>query len=348
MELVDGVPVLDYCTRRSLSVPARIELARKACLAIHHAHQQGIIHRDIKPSNVLVSEIDGDPIPKVIDFGIAKATSSEFSPTTPLTQRRQLVGTPAYMSPEQVEMGSGDVDTRSDIYSLGALLYEMLTGTTPLDAETIRDTPLDEFARMVREVEPPKPSLRVGSRHPQLRTTLERDLDWIVMKCLEKERERRYQSAHELADDLRRYLADEPVLAGPPDLGYRWRKFYRRNRTMVALSGFLALAVILGAFWTAWKNHELDQRNVELRGEKQAVQDALDEVERLSDTHVLDDLQKACAGRSVAGRTGEGPRAGGLARGGHTNSCRALPDTANRCPRCGPARVRRRPRSTSR
>ncbi|MEM9064024.1 MAG: serine/threonine-protein kinase [Planctomycetota bacterium] len=258
MELVRGVPILEYCDTERLGTRERLGLFTQVCNAIQHAHQKGIIHRDIKPNNVLVTLHDSVPVVKVIDFGIAKATNQELTEKTIYTQHRQMIGTPAYMSPEQAEMSGLDIDTRSDIYSLGVLLYELLTGTTPFTEEELGSAGYDGMMRMIREVEPHKPSTRLSTLGAtatetadqrradvqKLGALLRGDIDWIVMKCLEKDRTRRYETANGLATDLQRHLHDEPVLAGPPSSAYRVRKFVRRNRAPVTVAGlFILLAV---------------------------------------------------------------------------------------------------------
>ena len=266
MELVKGVPILDYCDTEKLDTRARLKLFNTVCNAIQHAHQKGIIHRDIKPSNVLITLHDGVPVPKVIDFGIAKATNAELTSKTVYTEHRQLIGTPAYMSPEQAEMSGLDIDTRSDIYSLGVLLYELLTGTTPFSIEELMSKGFAEMMRIIREEEPHRPSTRLSSLGEiGTRTALQRgadvrklnllirgDLDWIVMKCLEKDRTRRYETASGLAADIVRHLSDEPVLAGPPSVGYKLRKLVRRNRGQVIAGGVIVAAVVLGLIGTIW------------------------------------------------------------------------------------------------
>src|SRR4051812_21321803 len=243
MELVRGVPITEYCDEQKLTIRERLELFVLVCRAVQHAQQKGIIHRDLKPSNILVTLHDGVPVPKVIDFGVAKATGQALTDKTVYTAFAQLIGTPLYMSPEQVELTGLDVDTRCDIYSLGVLLYELLTGTTPFDSETLKKAAFDEMRRIIREQEPPRPSTRLSTLGATLTTTsakrssdprqLDRsvrgELDWIVMKALEKDRRRRYETANDFAADVMRYLTDQPVEACPPSAWYRSRKFARRN-----------------------------------------------------------------------------------------------------------------------
>jgi serine/threonine protein kinase len=260
MDLVKGIPITEFCDQNHLSTEARLRLFMKVCAGVQHAHQKGIIHRDLKPTNVLVTVQEGEPVPKVIDFGIAKAIGQKLTERTLFTRFEQLIGTPAYMSPEQAEWSGVDIDTRSDIYSLGALLYELLTGTTPFEKETLARAALDEVRRMLRETELPTPSTRLQGlgqrldevarqRHtePSLLTRLVRgDLDWIVMRALDKDRARRYETANELAHDLERHLRGEPVVAGPPSNIYRAGKFIRRHRLAVAAFAGITLALAVG------------------------------------------------------------------------------------------------------
>jgi serine/threonine protein kinase len=266
MELVSGTPITDYCDAHRLHPQARIDLFVAVCQAVQHAHQKGIIHRDLKPSNVLIAEYDGKPVPKVIDFGVAKALGHAIQDQTIHSIIGMLVGTLEYMSPEQAHLNPVDVDTRSDVYSLGVLLYELLTGTTPLQRGRIKAAAVDEVLRVIREEEPPKPSTRLSDlrdsvasisaqRHSEprhLTKLLQGELDWIVMKSLEKDRSRRYESANSFALDLQRYLAHEPVEAGPPSRWYRVKKFVRRHRLGVTAAALILLTLIGGIIGTSY------------------------------------------------------------------------------------------------
>ena len=259
MELVRGLSITDHCDRHKLGIRERVALFIRVCEAVQHAHSKGVIHRDLKPSNVLVSYQGDEHIPKIIDFGVAKALNQRLTEASVFTQVGQLIGTPEYMSPEQAEMTTQDIDTRSDVYSLGVILYELLTGSRPFEPEMLRTAGLAEIQRIIREVDPPRPSTRLGSSvaHPDpgtatkiaetrrteirsLTGVLRRDLDWVVMKCLEKDRSHRYDTAHALAEELQRYLGNEPVLAGPPTASYRVRKFVRRHRGAVFATALIA------------------------------------------------------------------------------------------------------------
>jgi serine/threonine protein kinase len=271
MELVYGIPITEYCDERRLSTNERLGLFVKVCRAVQHAHQKGVIHRDLKPSNVLVGTIDGEAIPKVIDFGVAKAAGPQLTGKPVYTQFSQIVGTPLYMSPEQAELGVADVDTRSDVYALGVVLYELLTGNTPFDNETLKHAGFDEMRRIIREDEPPQPSAMVSTLRAEALSTVSQrrgcdprklsdslagELDWLAMKALEKDRNRRYDSASALAADIQRYLDGEAIEACPPSRMYRWRKLARRHKVaLVTATAVLAtlLLGIAGTTWQAWR-----------------------------------------------------------------------------------------------
>ena len=268
MELVRGIKITDYCDQNQLSTKERLGLFIKVCQAIQHAHQKGIIHRDIKPSNILVTLHDGVPVPKVIDFGIAKATEGRLVDATVYTLLHQFMGTPAYMSPEQAEMSGLDVDTRSDIYSLGVLLYQLLTGKTPFDGTELVSMGIDAMRKTIREEEPMRPSTRLAALQgeeltttakrrsadaPRLIHLLQGDLDWIVMKALEKDRTRRYETANGLAADIQRHLKNEPVVARPPSTAYKIQKAWQRNKLVFSAATAVALALVVGISFSTWQ-----------------------------------------------------------------------------------------------
>ena len=283
MELVKGIPLTDYCDQHRLELPERLALFRQICSAVQHAHQKGIIHRDLKPTNILVESHDGKPVPKVIDFGLAKATSGmRLSEHSLFTAFGTVAGTPLYMAPEQAAFNALDVDTRADIYALGVILYELLTGSTPIQRDTLKRAALDEMLRLIREVEPPTPSSRIStsealpaiaaSRHVQpmqLSRLVRGDLDWIVMKALAKERNRRYDSAIGLANDIERFTNHEPVSAGPPTAAYRIRKFVRRNRVQVAAAALVLLALVAGVAGTTVGLLEARRQGAKARQQEQ-------------------------------------------------------------------------------
>jgi WD40 repeat protein/serine/threonine protein kinase len=340
MELVHGVPVTKYCDDNHLNPCERLELFVPVCRAIQHAHQKGIIHRDVKPSNVLVCLYDGKPVPKVIDFGVAKATQQRLTERTLFTQFGAMVGTLEYMSPEQAERSQLGVDTRSDVYSLGVLLYELLTGTTPLEKQRLREVAFDEVLRLIREEEPPRPSTRLSSSGPALvaisaqrRTEPARlaklvrgELDWIVMKALEKDRARRYDSASGLARDIERYLHDETVEACPPSTVYRLRKFARKNRKLLLTAAALVATLLLGVLDTAWQAlrarraeaEALAQRNAAVVKEQEAQEErnqAAGANARL--TRVMHDLRRTlyAAHMNLAQKAWDTPAGMAMARG---------------------------------
>ncbi len=318
MELVRGDPVTVYCDREKLPVEQRLRVFQAICSAVQHAHQKGVIHRDIKPSNVLVTVADGKPLPKVIDFGIAKATAVRLTDRTLFTEMQQIIGTPEYMSPEQAEVSGVDIDTRSDIYSLGVLLYELLVGEPPFAGRRLRSAPFAEMQRIIRDEEPPRPSMRMrtltgSSSHVRIETkgktppadggssaidiarlrqtepqtlarSLSGDLDWIVMKCLSKERARRYETASDLVADIDRYLDGHPVVAAPPAKIYRMRKFLRRNRGTVAAGALVVITMLAGAVMavTGYMSALDAQANAEYareaeKGERRRAENALDQ-----------------------------------------------------------------------
>ena len=319
MELIEGVAITDYCNKASLRTEDRLELFQQVCHAVQHAHQKGIIHRDLKPSNILVTLHDGVPVPKVIDFGIAKATSSELTQRTLLTAQQQVIGTPAYMSPEQAKLSGIDIDTRADVYSLGVILYELLTGTRPFEADTLAAEGYFEMLRVIREDTPPKPSTRVSTlgkgleiaaqqRHTtakHLRRSLSGDLDWIVMRALEKERNRRYATAQELAADIARHLADEPVHAGPPSATYRLSKYVRRHRVGVAAGLVAILALVGGLAAATWGYFEAEsQRRRTAKAEEEAVieRDAAEDARGIAETEAAKAQAEEAKAKTEAAR----------------------------------------------
>ncbi|MBX7105639.1 MAG: serine/threonine protein kinase, partial [Gemmataceae bacterium] len=264
MELVKGVPLNDYCDEHKLTIHERLILFTQICSAVQHAHQKGIIHRDLKPSNILVESHDGKPVPKVIDFGLAKATTGmQLTDQSMFTAFGSVMGTPLYMAPEQATFNAVDVDTRADVYALGVILYELLTGTTPLTKETMKKAALDEMLKLIREQEAPTPSSRLSSSDNapsvaasrqmeplKLGRFVKGELDWIVLKALSKDRDRRYETANGFARDVERFLSHEPVTAGPPSASYRFQKFVQRNRGQVIAASLVLAALLAGVVGT--------------------------------------------------------------------------------------------------
>jgi len=296
MDLVKGDPITTYCDRQRMPIAERLELFDQVCSAVQHAHTKGIIHRDLKPSNVLVSTQDGKPFARVIDFGIAKATSTRLTERTLFTEMHQMIGTPVYMSPEQAE-GSADIDTRTDVYSLGVVLYELLTGTTPLDPLTLKTPTAQEVQRLIRDQDPPRPSARLSDSvrqtadiapnrrlEPQrLVSTVRGELDWIVMKAIDKDRTRRYETTNALAMDVKRYLTGEPVLAAPPSTGYQMRKFARRYRVGLSVAALvMVLLTALAAVATV--------QNIRIRRERDVARTEREKAEQV--TRLIVDLFK--------------------------------------------------------
>jgi hypothetical protein len=294
MELVRGISITEYCNNNRLTVRQRLELFVSVCQAVQHAHQKGIIHRDIKPSNVLVTLHDGRPVVKVIDFGVAKALHQPLTEKTIYTRFAQIIGTPLYMSPEQAEMSGLDIDTRSDIYSLGVLLYELLTGTTPFDRKRLAQAAYDELIRIIRDEEPERPSTRLShstetlsavaaqrkTEPARLSRMFRGDLDWITMKALEKDRTRRYETANGLARDVERHLNDEPVEAGPPGAGYRLGKFARKNRGALRIAGAFLLLLVFGAIVSTWQAFRATVAERSARSSEEVAQDQKREADK--------------------------------------------------------------------
>jgi len=291
MELVKGIPITDYCDQARLTTRQRLELFIQVCQAVQHAHQKGVIHRDLKPTNILVTLHDGKAVPKVIDFGIAKAAGQLLTEKTLFTNYAQMLGTPLYMSPEQAQLSGLDVDTRSDVYSLGVLLYELLTGTTPFAKQRLREAAYDEMRRIIREEEPPKPSTRLSTLGGQIAAISDHrdtdpkrlnhlvrgELDWIVMKSLEKDRTRRYETANELARDVERHLRDEPVQACPPSRAYRVRKFARRNKVALTTAALISAALLLGTAMSTWQAIRANRNLVEANRQRNLAEAGLKE-----------------------------------------------------------------------
>ncbi|HEV3079840.1 MAG TPA: protein kinase, partial [Gemmataceae bacterium] len=319
MELVRGIPITDYCDQNLLTPRERLELFVTVCHAIQHAHHKGIIHRDVKPSNVLVTLHDGKPVAKVIDFGVAKAIHQHLTERTIYTNFAQMIGTPLYMSPEQAEMSGLDIDTRSDIYSLGVLLYELLTGSTPLAKKRFATAAYDEIRRLIREEEPPRPSQRLSTSDTlpslaasrktepaKLSRMMRGELDWIVMKALEKDRTRRYETANGLARDIERHLADEAVEACPPSASYRLRKFARKNRAALTTAAAVTLLLLTGAAVSGWQAARAMRAEAKaLEAEAQARQERADadDQRRLAErreSEARDNERKARAAEAAA------------------------------------------------
>ena len=318
MELVKGVPIIQYCDERRLMPRQRLELFNTVCQAVQHAHQKGIIHRDLKPTNVLVAEYDDRPVTKVIDFGVAKAVGQELTERTMFTQFGQIVGTIEYMSPEQAKLNQLDIDTRTDIYSLGVLLYELLTGETPFDRQRLHSAAFDEMLRIIREEEPPKPSMRLSSSDSlpsaaaqrqldpkKLTSLVSGDLDWIVMKSIEKDRARRYESANDLARDIDRYLHGQPVEACPPSAIYRFRKFARRNKVALAITMFAMLFLIVLGGGFGWAIHDRSARQARVSGQLDQI---LDEVTRLEQAEKWSEALASARRAEAALAADEAPR----------------------------------------
>ena len=327
MELVRGEPIAGYCSGHQLTIVQRLRLFEQVCAAVQHAHTKGIIHRDLKPNNVLVSTQDGQPFAKVIDFGIAKATSGRLTDKTLFTEQFLMMGTPLYMSPEQAA-GSADIDTRTDIYALGVILYELLTDTTPIESNSLRTAAHAEVQRIIREVDPPRPSVRLAQStttapgaaaghaidHRMLVKTVRGELDWIAMKAIEKDRARRYETADALAQDVRRFLAGDAVLAAPPGAGYRMRKFIRRNKGTVAAGSLIAAALLAGIVAFAWQARIAQQRASEVQQVARFEGDMLSQVDPAqAGNQLMDDMKAKLAAALVKAGAPDTQRAAKLA-----------------------------------
>ncbi len=297
MELVKGIPLTDYCDAHRLGLLERLTLFRQICSAVQHAHQKGIIHRDLKPSNILVESHDGHPVPKVIDFGLAKATSGlQLTEQSLFSAFGTVAGTPLYMVPEQASFNALDIDTRTDIYALGVILYEMLTGSTPIERITFKKAALDEMLRLVREFEPPTPSSRISNsataasvaairqtEPAKLGKYVRGDLDWVVMKALSKERQRRYESAIAFSHDVERFLNHEPVSAGPPTASYRFKKFVRRNRAQVIAASLVLLALICGVVGSTVGMLEANRQKLLANVQRRQAEKRLTQIEKANE-----------------------------------------------------------------
>ena len=315
MELVQGVPLAEYCDQNRLSVHARLELFVSVCQAVQHAHQKGIIHRDLKPGNVLVTEVDGRPTPKVIDFGVAKATDMKLTDMS-LADIGAIVGTPAYMSPEQADATSMDIDTRTDVYALGVMLYELLTGSPPIDARQFQRGAILEMLRTwSREVDPPRPSTKLSTAEAlpniaanrsiepaRLAKLLHGELDWVVMKALEKDRNQRYDTANGFARDIQRYLADEVVEARPPSRGYRLKKFVKRNKGQVIAASLVLLTLLGGIIGTSIGLVRADQARAAEAAQRRVAEDQRKKAEKARDRtrDVLDAMTSSATGDSLS------------------------------------------------